>query len=137
VPANNFKYSAVMAEPYVGWQPGNRFRIGLGGKYQNVASVVEIATLFEGNFQVNASLNKGNMLELKAGILQADYFLPLGTALAYDVLQGFGKGRNFRGTADLRFSANKNVQIVLSYEARKSADIKLIHVGRAEARYLF
>jgi len=137
VPANNFKYSAVMAEPYVGWQPGNRFRIGLGGKYQNVASVVEIATLLEGNFQVNASLNKGNMLELKAGILQADYFLPLGTALAYDVLQGFGKGRNFRGTADLRFSANKNVQIVLSYEARKSADIKLIHVGRAEARYLF
>lgn len=138
VPANNFNYTAYLAEPYLGWQPGNRFRIGLGGKYQKVADAnTEIASLLEGNVQLNTSLNKGSMLELKAGILQADYFQALGTALAYDVLQGFGKGRNFRGTADLRFSASKNVQIVLSYEARKSADVKLIHVGRAEARYLF
>lgn len=138
VPSNNFEYVLKGAEPVITFQPGSRFRISTFGKLGAYDAVgVAVARLYEGGVQWNLSLKKGSMFELRSSYLKADYFLTKGTALSYDVLQGFSPGNNFRGVADLRFSAGKNVQIIMSYESRKTGDAKLIHVGRAEARYLF
>jgi hypothetical protein len=138
IPANSYQYQMLGLDPNITFQPGNRFRIGGFGKVGNYTALgVKIASLYEGGIQWNQTLGKGSMLEAKASMLQAAYFLQKGTPLAYEVLQGFSAGKNFRGVMDLRFNAAKNIQMVMSYEARKTADARLIHVGRAEARYLF
>jgi hypothetical protein len=138
VPMNNFEYEMNAVEPVFTFQPGTKFRIGLSGKlaeYQN--HDVKIAELYEVGLQGNKTVGKSGMLEMKVSLLDARYHLTRGTTLAYDVLQGFSPGRNFRGTTDLRFNASKNIQMVISYEGRKTADAKFVHIGRAEARYLF
>lgn len=138
VPVNSFDYKMKAAEPEVTYQPGSRFRIGLFGKMANFKTgTLLIASLYEGGIQWNKTLGKGSMFEIKTSVLQANYFQPKGTALSYDILQGFSPGQNLRSVIDLRFNAAKNVQIVMSYEGRKTADVKFIHIGRAEARYLF
>lgn len=140
IPNNNFKYQLLGIEPSMAWQPGSRLRLGVFGKWQQYQGRIpdqKVAQLTEGGFTVNKALGKGGMLELKSSVLQANYLLINGTPLAYDVLQGFSPGRNFRGTADLRFNAAKNIQIVMSYEGRKTGDVRMVHIGRAEARYLF
>ncbi|MCC7298405.1 MAG: hypothetical protein IT244_08740 [Bacteroidia bacterium] len=138
VPGNNFDYILHSIEPYLAWQPSSRFRLGVFGKYQDYNDLLgEIARLNEAGIQWNKAVGKGGILELTTSILQANYFRNIGTVLAYDVLQGFSAGRNYRGTIDLRFNASKNIQMIIGYEGRKTGDVRFIHVGRAEARYLF
>jgi len=138
VPLNNFSYTMKSLEPVITIQPGTRFRLGLNGRWSDYKNdTMHIAQLYEGGIQANKSLGKSGMLEMKLTILDARYLQKKGTTLAYDILQGFSSGKNYRGTIDLRFQISKNIQMSLSYEGRKTADVKLIHVGRAEARYLF
>ncbi|MDG1098779.1 MAG: hypothetical protein P8O20_05295, partial [Bacteroidia bacterium] len=59
------------------------------------------------------------------------------TPLAFDILQGFSIGNNFRGQFNLRFNPSKNIQVISGYEARKSQTSRWVHIGRAEVRYLF
>lgn len=138
LPQNNFNYTHLGIEPAITWQPTSRLRITAMGKSGADRSPgVKVADLLEAGLQVTKTLGKGGILDVKVTSLKAKYYLNNGTPLSYDVLQGFSPGQNFRGTADLRFSASRNIQMVFSYEGRKTADAKFIHIGRAEARYLF
>ncbi len=138
LPQNNFNYTHLGIEPAITWQPSSRLRITAMGKSGSDRSPgLKVADLLETGIQVTKTLGKGGILDMKVTSLKAKYYLTNGTPLSYDVLQGFSPGQNFRGTADLRFSASRNIQMVFSYEGRKTADAKFIHIGRAEARYLF
>jgi hypothetical protein len=138
LPENSFNYTHRSVEPAISWQPTTRFRLTLNGKLvADRSASVKVADQVETGIQITKTVGKSGILDIKASTLNADYYLAKGTMLAYDVLQGFSAGRNYRGTADLRFSAAKNIQMVISYEGRKTADAKMIHIGRAEARYLF
>lgn len=138
-PANNFNYTMWALDPLVAYQPGNNFRIALTGKYAMYTSdsINKVAELKELGVQFSKTVQKNGMLDVKFSALNAAYLLNTNTPLAYDILQGFSRGVNYRGNIDLRLSAGRNIQILMSYEARKTGDVRLVHVGRAEVRYLF
>jgi len=138
IPLNGFAYLRWAMEPTATWQPSARFRVSSITKFiADDDDTAKISRLTELGLQFTKSIGKGGIMDVKVSTLNAKYYLKNGTPLSYDVLQGFSPGQNFRGTIDLRFSASKNIQMVISYEGRKTATSKLIHVGRAEARYLF
>jgi hypothetical protein len=138
LPANGFAYTHLSFEPAFSFQPSSRFRITANYRNSSDKDLNQtIAQLEELGVQITKSILKGGILDMKITSLNAHYFAATGTPLSYDVLQGFSAGQNFRGIVDLRFSAGKNIQMILSYEGRKTADSRFIHIGRAEARYLF
>lgn len=139
LPENAFHYKHFGLEPAVSLQRGSRLRLTFNAKYSKDKTVtgVAVADLSELGMQVTKSVGKSGILDAKFSSLKANYHLPTGTPLSYDILQGFSSGNNYRLTIDLRFNASKNIQMLVSYEGRKTGDSKIIHVGRAEARYLF
>ncbi|MEK0421284.1 MAG: hypothetical protein RLZZ161_1135, partial [Bacteroidota bacterium] len=138
-PANNFTYSGISAEPQVLWQLNTRMRIALSGKKEWTDSI-GIKRLSERNEisgNITRSIGNSGMLELRFTRIDFVYNAEPNTALAFDVMQGYTPGKNYRFNAEVRMSAANNVQILLNYEARKTGSVGIIHIGRAEARYLF
>lgn len=145
--SNSFSYTQTGPDAEIMWQKGTGLRITLGLRMQKADSVastnsneskgIRLNSLSEYRAAVSQSLGKNGMLDLKCSLLNYRYTGPKNTPLAFDLLQGFTSGNNIRLNLDLRFSAARNVQVVCGYESRKSSEVKWIHVGRAEARYLF
>ena len=138
-PANNFDYDAIAFEPQVIWQLNTRMRIALSGKKEWVDSTggKRLADRLEYTGTFTRSLGNSGMLDLRFSQIDFLYGAQPNTALAFDVMQGFTPGKNYRFNAEIRMSAANNVQVLLNYEARKTSGVGIIHIGRAEARYLF
>jgi len=138
-PANNFAYNGLSAEPQILWQLNTRMRIAFLGKkeWTDSANEKRLAERSEVAAAVTRSIGSTGMLDVRFTRIDFTYNAQPNTALAFDVMQGFTPGRNYRFNAEIRMSAANNVQILLNYEARKTASVGIIHIGRAEARYLF
>ena len=138
-PANNFAYSGVAFEPQVLWQYNTRMRIALSGKkdWADSTSGSRLSERTEIAGSITRSIGNSGMLELRFTRIDFVYNAEPNTALAFDVMQGYTPGKNYRFNAEVRMSAANNVQILLNYEARKTGSVGIIHIGRAEARYLF
>jgi hypothetical protein len=57
--------------------------------------------------------------------------------LAFDLLNGLSNGQNLTWNISFGGKAAGNIQINISYEGRKTQVYKTVHIGRAEARYIF
>ncbi len=138
-PANNFSYNSMGAEPQVLWQLNTRMRIALSGKIEwaDSAGGKRLADRREFTASITRSLGSSGMLDVRFSRIDFLYNAEPNTALAFDVMQGFTPGKNYRVNAEIRMSAANNVQVLLNYEARKTGSTGIIHIGRAEARYLF
>ncbi len=138
-PANNFGYDAMAFEPQVLWQLNTRMRIALSGKkeWSDSSGGKRLADRLEFTATLTRSLGNSGMLDLRFSQIDFLYGAQPNTALAFDVMQGFTPGKNYRFNAEIRMSAANNVQVLLNYEARKTGSTGVIHIGRAEARYLF
>lgn len=138
-PANNFAYNGMGAEPQVLWQLNTRMRVAISGKMEWADSTggKRLADRREITATLTRSLGNSGMLDLRFSRIDFLYNAQPNTALAFDVMQGFTPGKNYRVNAEIRMSAANNVQVLLNYEARKTGSTGIIHIGRAEARYLF
>jgi hypothetical protein len=138
-PANNFTYNALSAEPQILWQLNTRMRISVSGKkeWSDSSNGSRLSERSEITATITRSIGSTGMLDLRFTRIDFEYNAQPNSALAFDVMQGFTPGKNYRFNAEIRMSAANNVQILLNYEARKTASVGMIHVGRAEARYLF
>lgn len=139
VPNLNYLYQSGFIEPSAVWQGSVRMRVTASLKFgaADSAGGGRLSSWSESQIGINRSVGKSGMLDLRASMLNFEYLGPQNTPLAFDLLQGFAPGRNIRVQADLRMTAARNVQMVISYEGRRSRDAAMIHIGRAEARYLF
>jgi hypothetical protein len=139
LPGNNFNYRQLAPDAELVWQPGPGLRITTGAKLGIADSMngVNLSQLLELRFGLSRSIGKNGMLDIKSAILNYDYNGAPNTPLSFDLMQGFTNGQNIRINLDLRFSASKNIQVLCGYESRKSETVRWIHIGRAEARYLF
>jgi hypothetical protein len=57
--------------------------------------------------------------------------------LAFDILNGLSNGKNLTWNINFGGKTKSNIQLNISYEGRKTQDYKTVHIGRAEARYIF
>jgi hypothetical protein len=139
VPTNNFQYSQWLLEPQLIFQPGITTRFMLGLKYSrgDSSSQKQLSSIRELQAGISRSAGKTGMLDIRASFLNCSWFSALNTPMAFDLLQGYAPGRNYRLNADLRMSASGNIQILLNYEFRRTGTMRSVHIGRAEARYLF
>jgi hypothetical protein len=139
IPSNNFEYAQWLFEPQLVYQPGMSSRILLGVKKSLGDSVSgkRLSSITEIQAGLSRSAGKNGMLDIRGSFLNCSWFSALNTPMAFDLLQGYAPGRNYRLNVDLRMSASSNIQILLNYEYRRTGESRSVHIGRAEARYLF
>jgi len=59
------------------------------------------------------------------------------TPLAFDILQGLQNGTNYLWTLAWQRSLNSFLQLNISYNGRKSPDVKMIHTGQVQLKAFF
>jgi hypothetical protein len=59
------------------------------------------------------------------------------STLGYELLRGLQNGDNTTWNVGYQRTLANNIQVIISYDGRKSEDAPMIHIGRLVARYLF
>jgi len=81
-------------------------------------------------------LNKGSF-NLKFSYIIIDYQGEKNSPAAYSILEGLQPGKNGIWSLSWDRQLGKNMQLGLFYDGRKSESSKMIHIGRAQVRYIF
>lgn len=137
----NYNYSTRSVFPELFYQHIKGFRMGLFYKYLEAANakdlggeeayIAEVGTEFR-YFVVN----KGN-IDARLVYHSINYKGNANSPLAFDLLNGLSNGDNITWNLGFGGKMAGNIQINLTYEGRKTQTFKTIHIGRAEARYIF
>ncbi len=137
----NYKYSADIVYPELFYQTAKGIRVGTYYKYTEAINAIEFggdqAYINEYGLEFRYFIiNKGN-IDAKLSSHAISFTGDVNTPLAFDVLNGLSKGQNLTWKINFGGKARGNIQINLSYEGRKTPVFKAVHIGRAEARYIF
>lgn len=137
----NYNYTALIAYPELFFQTAKGFRAGTYFKYTEAINAPQF-----GNDQAYISeyglelryfiINKGN-IDAKISAHQISFTGNANTPLAFDVLNGLSNGQNITWKMGFGGKAKGNIQFNIGYEGRKTQINRAVHIGRAEARYVF
>lgn len=128
-------------KPELAWQPGTNFRWSVNYSHlykknkpeygnervinNNYGTEIRFSTAEKGSFTANFNY------------LLISYDGETNTALAFEMLDGLKKGKNYTWTASWQQPLSKNLQLSLSYNGRKSENNKIIHSGGVQVRAFF
>jgi hypothetical protein len=137
----NYNYTSSIVYPELFFQTAKGFRVGTYYKYTEALNAPQY-----GNDQAYISeyglelryfiINRGN-IDAKVASHQINFTGNANTPLAFDVLNGLNNGQNITWKMGFGGKAKGNIQFNIGYEGRKTPVSRAIHIGRAEARYVF
>ena len=137
----SYFYSFWSIEPKLQYIYKNKFRADLKTSFYQANNAVEFGGESSKNIEVGTEMKytkpqKGTLL-IAASYINVDYQGETGTTLGYELLRGLQNGNNATWRLSYQQTLANNIQVVLSYDGRKSEDAPVIHIGRLVARYLF
>lgn len=137
----NYKYRSEIVFPELFYQTSKGLRFGTYYKYteaRNDPAFGDISA-FINEYGVELRyfiINRGN-IDARLSSHQISYNGDPNTPLAFDLLSGLSNGQNLTWKVGFGGKAKNGIQFNLSYEGRKTPVFKAVHIGRAEARYIF
>lgn len=137
----NYQYTFRRYEPEVNIQPSRENRITLTATRFEADNAIE----FGGEVLRQWNVGGGWRYGLTGnGLIRFDYRYVMnqyngdpGSTLAYELMNGLINGNNHTWGVNIQRNLSKGIQIGVSYEGRKSPNVPTVHIGRAQARYLF
>lgn len=137
----NYKYKAEHIFPELFYQTRKGLRLGTFMKYTEALNAPEFgnesAYITEYGLEFRYFIiNKGN-IDAKFSTHDIKFTGNSNSPLAFDLLNGLSNGRNMTWNINFGGKTKGNIQINLTYEGRKTQVYKTVHIGRAEARYIF
>ena len=139
--SRSFAYDFFEIEPNLQFTFKNKYRVELKTKYFNAqnskiyggekAENIELGTEFRYTEAGKGSLNAG------INYIKVDFDGSGSSTLGYELLRGLQNGNNVTWKLGYQRTLANSVQVVVSYEGRKSEESDVIHIGRLIARYLF
>ncbi|MCC6818536.1 MAG: hypothetical protein IT245_06585 [Bacteroidia bacterium] len=137
----NYDYTSQIVFPEFFFQTSKGFRAGTYFKYTEALNIEQYggdkAFIQEYGIEMRYFvINRGNF-DAKISSYDIKFTGNANTPLAFDVLNGLSNGRNLTWKLGFGGKTVGNIQINLSYEGRKTPISPAVHLGRAEARYLF
>jgi hypothetical protein len=140
-PNRNFDFEFSEIKPEVFWQPGKSFRIGAFYKYYEAFNEPdfggETAFWHENGVELRTFLKNMTTIDARFSYIRVNYSGSSFSPVGFDMLSGFQNGRNLNWNILVGGKIGKNIQVSINYEGRSTEEAKTVHIGRAEARYLF
>lgn len=135
----NFDYSLWQWKPSIDFQQGSKFRMSVF--YSGFIAANRIGPERTSNMEFGSEFRYGfkanGTLTARYSFNRIQYTGEDGTPVAFDMLNGLLNGNNQVWSLQIQHRISSNIQINISYDGRKSATNALVHIARAEARYLF
>ena len=123
------------------YQPGTQFKVSLINAYtrkENDADLGgETAEIIDLGADFRLSKPEAGIVFARFNYISIDYSGQGNNSLAYQMLDGLQSGKNFTWAAGIQRSLGKNLQLNLSYNGRKSEEVKAVHTGTMEVRAYF
>lgn len=137
----NYNYRLRSLQPELFYQTLKGIRIGTYFRYTEAFNAPEFgddrAFISETGLEFRYFIiNKGNF-DAKVASHRINFKGNANSPLAFDVLNGLSNGQNLTWTLGFGGKTKGNIQISVGYEGRRTQINKTIHIGRAEARYIF
>ena len=137
----NYNYNSKILRPELFYQTLRGMRFGAYYKYTEAINTPEFgsdqAYIGESGIELRYFIiNKGN-IDIKIASHNINFAGNSNSPLAFDVLNGLSNGKNLTWNIGFGGKTKGNIQLNVSYEGRKTETYKTVHIGRAEARYIF
>ncbi|MGB1247275.1 MAG: hypothetical protein ACPG4Z_00210 [Chitinophagales bacterium] len=139
-----YEYIFNETETNITWLYDSKLRLGLTHKYAFRSNPLPVTG---GQFAVSneATVEMKYSRASKSTLTARFSFANVGynddsfqnEQLAFDMLQGLQDGNNYIWGATLDRTIAKNLQLSMSYEARKTGETAIVHTGRAQVRAIF
>lgn len=138
---NSYFYTFYEIEPKIQFTFKNQYRFELLTKYFDAKNRPELGGESSENIEIGGEFKytKAGKGTLDAGVsyINIDYEGSTSSTLGYELLRGLQDGNNATWKLGYQRTLPNNIQVVISYDGRKSEDSDVIHLGRLVARYLF
>ncbi|HMT27983.1 MAG TPA: hypothetical protein PKD91_01760, partial [Bacteroidia bacterium] len=126
----DYKLRFHTIEPKFSIQPGISFRSTLIYKYTLKENILEESNEKSEQHTIGTELKyssvKRGIMTAKFNLIEIGYNAPENTAIAYEILEGLKKGRNYTWGLSLQRTLSNSIQINLNYEGRKPTGSKMI-----------
>ncbi len=137
----NFAIRSRLLEPEVQWQPSNRFRLTVKGRYESKQNSGEFggeaARIIDLGASVRFSDPGKGLLEASFNGIEITYDGTGNNTLSFEMLEGLQPGRNATWSLSLQRSISRSLQLNLLYNGRKSPELQAVHVGSVQLRATF
>lgn len=137
----DYKINFYSVEPKISVQPTISFRTTVIYEYLKKENILgeagEKSAQNTAGIELKYSSVKRGIFTAKFNLIQIDYNGAENTPIAYEVLEGLKKGRNYTWGISLQRTLSNSIQINLNYEGRKPEGTKIIHTGGVQARAYF
>lgn len=135
---NSYEFNYYSFNPEVNFRPKKNIRLIVNYIYQNKTSQNQehaISNEFSGEITWRQA-NKANFTS-GLGFINVAYDGPTNTNLELAILDGLKKGRNFLWNLGLTRRMANNIDLIISYDGRKTGTSRTIHTGRAQVKATF
>ncbi len=141
IDGRNFDIDYLRLKPTFSYQPSTEFRVNLSGAFSQKENDPllggETAELVDFGADIRMSkIEKGTYFGT-INLINIDYSGVTNNSLAYEMLDGLQNGRNITWSAGVQRNLGKNLQLSLSYNGRKSEEVRSIHTGNVQVRAFF
>ncbi len=127
--------------PQFTFLPSRNFRNILTYEFQNSKNVLptggEKAIIHD--FKLETTFNQSSKTSFRTSFsyVRINFDGMANSSLEFAMLEGLRNGENFLWDFSFDRRLGKNIQMILSYEGRKSGIANIVHVGRAQVRATF
>jgi hypothetical protein len=136
----NFNIKYQKTEGKLSFQPNQKYRIAIlyaYGEKLNKSVLKELAISNEMNISAKiSSANKGNVTAT-VGLIDLKYNAQQSDALAFEMLEGFKIGTNYKWGINYNRNLMNNLQLTFLYEGRLPYQSKTMHTGSVQLRAYF
>ena len=128
-------------EPQFTFLPNKSFRNILTYKFQTSQNVLpeggEKAIIHDFKLETTFNQSSKSSFRTSFSFVKIDFDGVANSSLEFAMLEGLRNGENYLWDFSFDRRLAKNIQMVLSYEGRKSGVANIVHVGRAQVRATF
>ena len=137
----SYQYGFYEIEPKLQMLIHNTYRVELKTKYFSAANLEQYGGESSRNFELGSEVKytKSTKGAVNAAVsyIKVKYDGVASSTLGYELLRGLQNGNNATWKMGYQRTMSNNIQVIISYDGRKSESSPVIHIGRLVARYLF
>jgi len=137
--AQNYKLAGFETGPEIAFQPNGNHRItgnGLIARKRNLSGE-EVTSLWKFGLEYRLNSTSNRTLNTLFRLTEISHKGSLQSPAAYELMEGLLPGRNLTWTVNFQQKLAQGLQLIFTYEGRKSETLRAIHIGKMQANLLF
>ncbi len=137
----NYQIEYFSLKQTLSYQPGTAFRLSLTNDYslkQNQKDLGgEKAEIVDLGLDFRLSRVESGTIFAQFNVISIKYSGDVSNSISYQMLDGLQDGTNLTWGAGIQRNLGKNLQLSVSYNGRKSEEVKSVHTGNMQVRAFF